>query len=220
MKNTNGKDLDTILKEIKNNPDLRNVERLPRDTSKSEEFKKTIELVNKALKENEHDTENITQFKSVNESRTFNSNKSNSVNSKSKNVLRSKSNVEDLGKKRKKLMDHLNKLNQLENEKHIKMLEKKRDLYVEDIKQQDNLFIQEAINNYFKNNKDVSMSSFDMNKLIRETDLATDYLPYIKVNNNQINEHPLVPVFVETRIHSPVSFFSTFLNFFCFILNF
>lgn len=125
MKNTNGKDLDTILKEIKNNPDLRNVERLPRDTSKSEEFKKTIELVNKALKENEHDTENITQFKSVNESRIFNSNKSNSVNSKSKNVLRSKSNVEDLGKKRKKLMDHLNKLNQLENEKHIKMLEKK-----------------------------------------------------------------------------------------------
>jgi hypothetical protein len=104
-------------------------------------------------------------------------------------------------------MEHLHKLNQLENEKQIKLLEQKRDLYVENIKQQDSLFIQESIDNYFKKNKDISMSSFDFNKIKREIDLASDYLPYIKVNNNQIAEHSLVPVFVETRIIPPVSIF-------------
>jgi hypothetical protein len=209
MKNNNGKDLDKILKEIKNNPEYKNIERLPRDTAKSEEFKKTLDLLNKSQKENEHDNGNgnKVQFRSVNEQRSSkDSNKNNSVN-KTKNALRSKSSVEDLGKKRKKLMEHLHKLNQLENEKQIKLLEQKRDLYVENIKQQDSLFIQESIDNYFKKNKDISMSSFDFNKIKREIDLASDYLPYIKVNNNQIAEHSLVPVFVETRIIPPVSIF-------------
>ena len=212
MKNNNGKDLDKILKEIKKNPELKNIERLPRDTAKSEEFKKTIDLLNKNQRENEYDNVNRVQFRSVNEPRNSDVNKNNSVNSKSKNALRSKSSVEDLSKKRKKLMEHLHKLNQLENEKHIKLLEQKRDLYVENIKQQDSLFIQESIENYFKKNKDISMSSFDFDKIKREIDLASDYLPYVKVKNTQIADQSLVPVFVETRIIPPVSIYIKFSN--------
>lgn len=179
MPSTSGKDLKEILKEIKSKPELSDVNSLPRDTAKSEEFKKSIDCIQKTL-------EDTTIDHDLREKLNLEPNAH-----KNRSALRSRSNVEDLSKKRKKLLEQIHRLNQLENEKQIKILEQKRDLCVEKMKMQDSYMIQESLDSYYRNSREHSMYSFNSNHYDPDSD--DDHLPFSRLSTN----HPLVPVYIQ-----------------------
>jgi hypothetical protein len=203
--NSNSKEFGSIIKEIKKNPEFRNVELLPKDYEESDKLKKSIELINKNLKESDSLRLNSRGSNLTNSS---SSNSNASRQSKESNRFKAQSNVEeDLSLKRKKLMEQLQRLNELENEKQIKLLEQERDLYVENLKLQDSFIVQESLTNYYKNSKDQSMSSFNSsNKKINSDSSSGDDFPFNKVKEEDRNQSK-VPVYVETRIPKLVKFY-------------
>lgn len=196
--NSNSKEFGSIIKEIKKNPEFRNVELLPKDYEESDKLKKSIELINKNLKESDSLRLNSRGSNLTNSS---SSNSNSSRQSKESNRFKAQSNVEeDLSLKRKKLMEQLQRLNELENEKQIKLLEQERDLYVENLKLQDSFIVQESLTNYYKNSKDQSMSSFNSsNKKVNSDSSSGDDFPFVKAKEEDRNQSK-VPVYVENRI--------------------
>lgn len=203
MSSTNGKDVEKILKEIDKSPGFKDINKLPRDLSKSDEVNKSIDLIhnkleekNSSLDESGSSSDNSTKLAKFETSKLMNKG-----NERKRNTVRSRSNVEDLTKKRQKLMRQIQKLNELENEKQIKLLEQQRDMYVEKMKMQDSLIIEESLNN-FRNSKDQSFIRTYESKDFSDSE-EDEKLPFTKVGVN----HPLVPVIIkETRIPSFVNF--------------
>jgi len=225
------KEFGSIIKEIKKNPELRNLERLPKESEESLKLKNSIELITKNLKESDSMRANSRGSLDFSGSSCYNSDSNTSRLSSSGNIDRQQQQKqtriqaggsEDLSLKRQKLIEQLQRLNELENEKQIKLLEQERDLYVENLKLQDSFMVQESLSNYYKNSKDQTMSSFNAGrgsskkKIISDSSSSGDEYPFIKAkideNHQLAAEKSLVPVYVETRIPKLVKIYSKFLH--------